>query len=367
MSADSPMQRVRESTARISAKARDVTIDEEGIRVIASEMAKAQEGSDSIGWDDDAHYVGPEEETIQYLIVVDAINFCFWPSEGQWEYGNVTAALKESMQADPNALDASSLAFARTEPEDIETLIKVASTSPHAPPRLKDMSTERLRALLGGRDMPNMEDRARLLREVGTGLTDKYDGLAANLVRAGGGSAVRLVELVLDAFPGVIPWYDAAALRLSRSQDFLPSGFRDTAELEGQTVFFYKRAQIFVGDVWGALKGKGLGCFDDIAEITMFADYRVPQILQAKGALKYSHDLEEAIMKKTIIPAGSAQEIEIRACTVQAVELVKASLRNHHGMVRFSIQVDWFLWEEGEKKAIANQLPPHHRTITTFY
>jgi len=122
-----------------------------------------------------------------------------------------------------------------------------------------------------------------------------------------------------------------------------------------------------VGDVWGALKGKGLGCFDDIAEITMFADYRVPQILQAKGALKYSHDLEEAIMKKTIIPAGSAQEIEIRACTVQAVELVKASLRNHHGMVRFSIQVDWFLWEEGEKKAIANQLPPHHRTITTFY
>lgn len=30
-------------------------------------------------------------------------------------------------------------------------------------------------------------------------------------------------------------------------------------------------------------------------------------------------------------------------------------------------QVDWFLWEEGERKAIEGELPPHHRTRTTFY
>lgn len=40
-------------------------------------------------------------------------------------------------------------------------------------------------------------------------------------------------------------------------------------------MFFYKRAQIFVGDVYGALQGKGLGAFNDIHELTMFADYRV--------------------------------------------------------------------------------------------
>lgn len=36
-------------------------------------------------------------------------------------------------------------------------------------------------------------------------------------------------------------------------------------------VFFYKRAQIFVGDLYGAFRGQGLGCFHDIDQITMFA------------------------------------------------------------------------------------------------
>jgi hypothetical protein len=40
-------------------------------------------------------------------------------------------------------------------------------------------------------------------------------------------------------------------------------------------VFFYKRAQIFVGDVHGALGGQGLGEFTDMEHLTMFADYRV--------------------------------------------------------------------------------------------
>lgn len=36
-------------------------------------------------------------------------------------------------------------------------------------------------------------------------------------------------------------------------------------------VFFYKRAQIFVGDLYGAFGGQGLGCFHDIDQLTMFA------------------------------------------------------------------------------------------------
>lgn len=39
-------------------------------------------------------------------------------------------------------------------------------------------------------------------------------------------------------------------------------------------VFLYKRAQIFVGDLYGAFQGKGLGAFHDLHFITMFADYR---------------------------------------------------------------------------------------------
>jgi hypothetical protein len=62
-------------------------------------------------------------------------------------------------------------------------------------------------------------------------------------------------------------------------------------------VFFYKRAQIFVGDVYGAFSGKGLGCFSDIAQLTMFADYRVPVVLRLMGLLQYSTELEQQVSK----------------------------------------------------------------------
>ena len=53
-------------------------------------------------------------------------------------------------------------------------------------------------------------------------------------------------------------------------------------------VTFHKRAQIFISDLWSLFKGEGLGRFDDISTLTMFADYRVPQSLQYFGVMKYS-------------------------------------------------------------------------------
>lgn len=39
----------------------------------------------------------------------------------------------------------------------------------------------------------------------------------------------------------------------------------------GRQLFFYKRARIFVGDLWGCFRGAGLGAFADIDQLTMFA------------------------------------------------------------------------------------------------
>lgn len=57
------------------------------------------------------------------------------------------------------------------------------------------------------------------------------------------------------------------------------------------TVSFYKRAQILVGDIWACYKGKDLGEFNDIDIITMFPDYRIPQVLMHFGAMRYSNPL----------------------------------------------------------------------------
>jgi hypothetical protein len=69
------------------------------------------------------------------------------------------------------------------------------------------------------------------------------------------------------------------------------------------------------------------------------------------------------------LPSGSEEEVEIRACTIQAVEHIRAALQDKHGREKsslpHSVQLDWFLWEKGERQR--EHSPPHHRTITTFY
>lgn len=59
-------------------------------------------------------------------------------------------------------------------------------------------------------------------------------------------------------------------------------------------------------------------------------------------------------------------QVEIRAATVQAVELLKAELLGTHNLPHIlSLTLDWLLWQEGER--LKDELPPHHRTLTVFY
>ena len=56
--------------------------------------------------------------------------------------------------------------------------------------------------------LPLLPERGRLLREVGSVLLHRFDGQAAKLIEAAGGSAVKLVRLVAECFPGgLLPWW----------------------------------------------------------------------------------------------------------------------------------------------------------------
>ena len=67
---------------------------------------------------------------------------------------------------------------------------------------------------------------------------------------------------------------------------------------KGRQIHFYKRAQILIGDIYGRYSGEGLGEFKDIHELTMYPDYRVPQVLQADGVFEYSEALWNKIKNK---------------------------------------------------------------------
>lgn len=64
---------------------------------------------------------------------------------------------------------------------------------------------------------------------------------------------------------------------------------------QGKRISFYKRAQILVADFWGVMEARGEGDMINMEWLTMFADYRVPQVLVYFGALRYSEALMQAL------------------------------------------------------------------------
>ena len=62
--------------------------------------------------------------------------------------------------------------------------------------------------------------------------------------------------------------------------------FRDEGRFDGKRVRFLKRAQILVADLWAAFDGEGLGEFNDIDKITMFAGMIHPSLADPVGKEK---------------------------------------------------------------------------------
>lgn len=165
--------------------------------------------------------------------------------------------------------------------------------------------------------------------KVGAELEQSFDGKASNLVESCGKSAVKLVNLVARHFPGITVAVDFRNLLWERliSHTFLffklLIGFRDHSLYKGHQVFLYKRAQILVADLWGAFQGQGYGEFNDIGSITIMADYIVPAVLKQIGVLKYSAGLSNKIEANKEIVPGSEEEVELRACSIHAVEKMR--------------------------------------------
>ena len=104
--------------------------------------------------------------------------------------------------------------------------------------------------------------------------------------------------------------------------------------------------------------------FADIDALTMFADYRVPQILRSMGVLTYSTALAASIDSYEQIPWGDEREVELRAQTIVAVDMLQLELRSR-GKNLMVLECDWLLWQQGER--LKDEILPHHRTLSIYY
>ncbi|KOB65016.1 Uncharacterized protein OBRU01_23193, partial [Operophtera brumata] len=251
-----------ESGEFIAKNAEHVTICEDGLDKLCKEMLESMSANKLQIPDTGVNisYLSKDHpKASDWIFVADALNFCFW---------SYTGALKWTVDGHSGyyALEAA-LARAVKEGHDITN-----------PEYYSKITTEQLQIIMRGDNeatIPLFEERLSVLHEVGSILLNKFNGTFRNCIKEADKSAVKLLDIIVNNFPC----------------------FQDEAVFKSTKVSLYKRAQILVADIWNFFGGSGLGEFRDIDRITMFADYRVPQVLVYFGAMGYSAELMSLLKK----------------------------------------------------------------------
>ena len=313
---------IRSATRRVVERAEDVSIDEGRLASYADELA--DERIDEPERDEDLHYFGHGGETVAYVVTLDTINFGSgyfpWsqPRDGHTDYAMVATALTDR--------------FERHGPFRAE--------------ELTELTTEKCGELFA--QEIQHDQRRRLMASFAHTLGELGEFLAANY----GGSYVAMVE---DA--------DRSAARLVEILSEIPS-FRDVVTYRNDEVPFYKRAQSMAQDLHLAFEGSQWGEFRDIDELTLSADNRVPHVLRLDGVLEYSDELAETVDSRSFLSAGSAEEIEIRASALQAVEGLADLLGDPQRRMPPRL-IDNYLWHRGQEDRY--RVRPAHLTQSVYY
>lgn len=119
---------------------------------------------------------------------------------------------------------------------------------------------------------------------------------------------------------------------------------------------------------------------EGVSELTMFADYRVPQILNRLQVIEYPDSLIRKLKRKETIISGSQEEVSIRSASILAVEEIRKVIQRlidncHQRHEINSVLIDFWLWDTS-KKLESRELDPEfcfsdelptHRTRCIWY
>jgi hypothetical protein len=313
--------RVRAACAEVVRRARHVRLDEDALAPLADAFATAPPAADP----DPAHHpVGPPADTLAFVITLDAVNFGsgWFPHlrkrPGTSGYFTIATGLREHFERH-GPWRAEQLA--RLGPADCAAIFD------------QDLGVPEPAELMGL--------FAQAWNELGAFLLARYGGRFAGPLAEADGDLERIAEIL-----GTMPL------------------FRDVARYDELEVPFYKRAQITAADLASSDIGEQGDRLHGVERLTAFADNLVPHTLRCEGVLHYAPALTERIEREEPIAPGSAEEVEIRAAGVHAVERLVAVL-GEGGVETCAARVDAWLWNRGQSPAVKAR--PRHRTRTVFY
>ncbi|KAL2092588.1 hypothetical protein ACEWY4_012386 [Coilia grayii] len=331
----------REAGRFVSQRSRDVSVCAEGVRRVAEMLyhLRHSEVLSARGWSLMNTLAPPPggDAALNWLLVVDTMNFSFWPDnpEKQCEVicrGKTYTGYMALCAAITRALDegipiTDPVYFSKISLEDLGRVLRSDSEVP----------------------MPMLSERHKALTEVGQALLQHSTSFRCFLEPCGN-SAFKMVQRVVELLPS----------------------YRDEAVFEGRRVALYKRAQILVAEVCCVLEAGGEGSISDMDLLTMFADYRVPQALVHLGVLKYSDELMNTLKKGELLSSGDRREVEIRGCSIDAVEQIKEQLLQlvaEDGEVCHinSALIDFYLWPYAKEHHKEMAHIPIHHTRCIYY
>ncbi|KAL1705492.1 hypothetical protein EV121DRAFT_279623 [Schizophyllum commune] len=319
---------------------------------------------------------------LDWIFLISSLNFSFWSErEGteakygvEWQeswtdtrpkvftgYWSLVAALNRALSEGIPIIDPKFYADSDACPDDL--IAHVFRRAPQAE-----------------EDIPLLQERINILRENGRILCETFGGSFAGFIDAfharfcRQGTALDLVKMVTETFPS----------------------FRDETVFEGRRVCIWKRAQILVAELWAAFFPDALPANISpassptssssltssppstlsvnptsaatvaaatstltpaskpnaeitpatspphplfpgphgpaIGSLTMFADYRVPQVLHHLRILQYSPALTRMLKEYVYLENGSKEEVALRAGSVLAVERVREAIERRVAM-----------------------------------
>ncbi len=320
------MINILDSIQPVLAEAKHVRINQAAIDQFC-ESAKLSdlEGSEFV--EDTTMTEATAEERIAFCFVDSALNFCYW-GEPKWtiqfrgEAFDGSAALirclKRAIDNDYPLLKSSYLA---TMPEaDLAEIFK------------------------GSVPIPLFAERLEILHDLGRITEERFGGSFTNIVHEGKWDAIELTSLIIEAFPTI---------------------FDDSADYHGHRVGLYKRAQLVPIQLHD-LHGLGLlkHQVTNFGQLTTLADYKIPQLLRKFRILEYTPELAKKVDTLVELPEGSEEEVEIRAATIWAIELVTRQLKQKWPEV-YATRVGILFWLKGQVKSPDDK--PYHRTLTIWY
>jgi hypothetical protein len=316
-------EEIRGTCRQVAEGAQFVRIDRAKVRDYALALPAAEMAAPTL--DPAYHYLGRGEGTVAFVVTLDAINFGsgWFPHlkkrPGLSGYFTVAASLNDF--------------FCREGPLSTDQLVRLnAADCTRVFGQDSDDAT--VQELMGR--------FAEALNVLGRLVGERYGGRFAELIEGADGSAERLVKLL-----AAMPFFD------------------DVESWRGRRVPFYKRAQLTAADLAIAFDSRSWGRFEDLDQVTIFADNLVPHVLRMDAVLLYDPDLAMRIDREKLIPAGSPEEVEIRASALHAVELMVEELRRE-GRIATAMGIDHLLWNRGQRPEY-KRAKPRHRTRTVFY